>query len=85
MSAGRATESALDALHALLSETLQSELQAYRKNGVPVPPPLLAQCIKFLKDNGIDSPARAKKVLDTLKDEMPDFDDDPSPHIGAHH
>lgn len=76
MSAGRATESALDALHGLLSETLQGEIQGYRERGEAVPPALLAQCIKFLKDNGIDSPARAKKVLDTLADAMPDFDDD---------
>jgi hypothetical protein len=39
------------------------------------PPALLAQAIKFLKDNGIDQPAREGNRVDTLKDEMPDFGD----------
>ena len=39
------------------------------------PPALLAQAIKFLKDNGIDQPAKAGNKVDTLKETMPDFDD----------
>jgi hypothetical protein len=42
---------------------------------VVFPPALLAQAVKFLKDNGIDQPARAGSKVDTLKGEMPDFDD----------
>jgi len=38
------------------------------------PPALLAQAIKFLKENGIDSPATSGKKVDTLAASMPDFD-----------
>lgn len=40
-----------------------------------LPPALLAQAIKFLKDNGIDQPAKAGNRVDTLKEAMPEFDD----------
>lgn len=40
-----------------------------------LPPALIAQAIKFLKDNGIDSPAQSGSKVDTLKNDMPDFDD----------
>jgi len=39
------------------------------------PPALLAQAIKFLSENGIDSPAKAGSKVDTLREAMPDFDD----------
>lgn len=39
------------------------------------PPALMAQAIKFLKENGIDKPAASGKKADTLKDAMPDFDE----------
>lgn len=80
----RASETALDSLHALLSETLQQELKRYKDANEAVPPALLAQCIKFLKDNGIDSPQRAKKTLDTLAEAMPDFDEQ-MPSLGPTH
>lgn len=41
--------------------------------GMP-PPALLAQAIKFLKENGIDKPASDVKRTDSLKEAMPDFD-----------
>lgn len=87
----RATEQLMDVLHAMAAETIIEQINKYRagevidpKSGMPetVPPALIAQAIKFLKDNGVDSPARAKKVLDTLKDSMPDFDED-FPQMGA--
>lgn len=40
-----------------------------------LPPALIAQAIKFLKDNGIDTPAKTGSKVDTLKDSMPDFGD----------
>ena len=42
--------------------------------GMP-PPALLAQAIKFLKENGIDKPASDVKRTDSLKSKMPDFDE----------
>lgn len=44
---------------------------------VTMPPPaLLAQTIKFLKENGIDSPAAAKTQLETLHKALPTFADE---------
>ena len=76
----RATSDQFDALHGLLCGAMKDQLVAYANmkdeagHALPIPPAFLAQCLKFLKDNGIDSPARAVKVLDTLKDKLPDFE-----------
>lgn len=40
-----------------------------------LPPALIAQAIKFLSENGIDSPAKTGNKVDTLKNSMPDFDE----------
>lgn len=69
----RATDDLFDELHAMTAETLKAQLDKYRDGREPVPPALLAQAIKFMKDNGIDSPARAKDVADKLAPHMPDF------------
>ena len=87
----RATEEAFDALHCLTIESLISQINAY-KNGeiksgdtvLPVPPALLAQAIKLLKDNGIDSPARAKKLDEALPPDLPSFDEVVDAHQGVH-
>jgi hypothetical protein len=77
----RATTDLMDALHGLLTTTMIDQLTAHAgavdADGVaiPIPPAFLAQCLKLLKDNGIDSPARAQKMLDVLNDTMPEFDD----------
>ena len=71
----RANDELFDLLHLMTVETLMAEIKNYRASGDPVPPALLAQAIKLLKDNGIDSPARAQKVADTLAKHMPNFDD----------
>lgn len=72
---GRASESALDALHGLLAGVLSDELQraieARDKDGSPVPinPQLLDKVMKFLAMNGVDAPAtapRIDKLADTL-------------------
>ena len=78
----RATEDSFDTLHELVTDTLIEQIRAYKlgqmKDGdglvLPMPPALLAQAIKLLKDNGIDSPQRAQKIKDALAGRMPEFD-----------
>ncbi|SKB49830.1 hypothetical protein [Sphingopyxis flava] len=53
----RASENALDKLHELVAETLMAGLKAEQ-----VSPQMIAQAIKFLKDNGVDAPASSKRV-----------------------
>ena len=72
----RASEALFDELHGLLTQSMIDDLKRYRASGEPIPPAFYAQCIKLLKDNGIDSPARVRKLLDVLNDEIPDFEDD---------
>ena len=75
MSRDRASNDAADALHAIVFDTVTAEIAAYRAKGEPVPPALIAQAIKLLKDNGIDQPAQKGNRVDTLKDAMPNFDE----------
>lgn len=79
MSTGRANESVADLLHGLVFEQLIADLKRYRDAGEGTPPALYAQAIKLLKDNGIDSPERAQRLLDVLADRLPVFDDDGYP------
>lgn len=72
----RASVDALDALHALLAGTLKDELEAAiarskprivdgtEKPGDPISPQLLDKVMKFLKDNGVDAPAKSARVSD---------------------
>lgn len=69
----RASEEAADALHALTFEVITAEINAYREAGERVPPALIAQAAKILKDNGIESPVRAAKARDDLAPHLPDF------------
>lgn len=77
-----ATEDALQALHKLVADTLVSEIRAVHTDdeGKPKPksPQLLAQAIKFLKDNGIE-PAKdvQNEALDRLSKEVDDVLKDP--------
>jgi hypothetical protein len=83
MSDTRASELTFEELHALTAESLIEQLKAWKTGRLVVlegetyvkvfPPALLAQAIKFLKDNGIDQPAKKGNKVDTLKDAMPDF------------
>jgi hypothetical protein len=81
----RASHDLADEIHLLVAEALVEQIKAWKEhrlvdadkegNLVRVfPPALLAQAIKFLKDNGIDAPAQKGNRIDTLKDAMPDFD-----------
>lgn len=82
----KATEDTFNSLHSLVADSLITEILAYRNHvgedgkvaPLALPPALLAQAIKFLKDNGIDSPARAKKISDALAGTMPEFDPEDS-------
>lgn len=87
----RASADQLDELHALQAATLQAEVKRYTEHRnpetgepdpLPVPPALLAQITKFLKDNGIDSPGRGKKLHDNLRHQLPDLDDVETEHMG---
>lgn len=79
----RGTNEQFDELHSLTLTILTTMLRSAEKGmlvdeegNVTMPPPaLLAQAIKFLKENGIDKPATTSKKEDTLKDAMPDFDE----------
>jgi hypothetical protein len=83
----RATEDAADALHGLVCEMLSEEIKAARTRPVcdecggrpGIAPALLAQAIKFLSENGIDSVAPKGGKLDGLKAQLPKFDDEDVP------
>lgn len=85
----RATTDLADMLHGVACQTLLDEIDRYRNakdaDGKPcpqpVPPQLLAQVLKFLKDNGIDSPVRAGKVVDALDGVLPDLEDVETEHL----
>lgn len=90
MANGKATGSQFGDLHELVAVVLIEQINAWKEHrlveerrdeGVVTyvkvfPPALLAQAIKFLKDNGIDAPALGAPKTDTLKHSMPDFEDD---------
>ena len=74
----KATEQQLGALHGLLATSFASEIQKYMERGEPIPASVLAAAARFLKDNGIDAPARNNKELDKLATELEDLDFDDS-------
>lgn len=86
----RASSDVADSLHALVFQTIIDEITEYRKvkydaDGKelprqPVPPMLIAQALKALKDNGIDSPARAKQLFDALAGQLPKLEDVDNEH-----
>lgn len=82
---GRATEALFEQLHGLLTDSMIAQLAKYKEKGEEIPASFLAQCIKFLKDNGIDTPARENKKIDTLAGELGDLDLDDVEDIGAAH
>lgn len=77
----RALETALDALHAMASDTLATELKRAltRAQASPedpscaVNPQLIDKVLKFLKDNGVTAPASSPRV-DALAQELKDLD-----------
>ena len=79
----RGTNEQFDELHSLTLTMLLVMMKKASKgllvdddNVATLPPPaLMAQAIKFLKENGIDKPAANTNKTDTLAEEMPDLDD----------
>jgi hypothetical protein len=75
----RATEQQLGELHGLVASTFADEIRRYVREKQAIPPSLLAAALKFLKDNGIDAPARDNDAVDKLASEIEDLDfDDPT-------
>lgn len=82
----RTTENRFDELHGIVADALIEQIMAWKNQRLVTlvdgeyvkafPPALLAQAIKFLKDNGIDQPARAGNKVDALKNSLPDYSDD---------
>ncbi len=72
----KATEAQLGMLHGLLATSFAAEIKKYSEAGEPIPASVLAAAARFLKDNGIDAPARNNKQLDKLADELEDLDFD---------
>jgi len=87
----RASSDLADELHALTFKLLIEELRRYRKPGKdadgkplpaqPIPPALFAQCLKALKDNGIDQPTRAQALRDELADVLPELGEVEDEHL----
>lgn len=82
MSAGRALEAALDAMHGLVADALISELRMHlrlleeSKDGdepYMIPPQFLDKVLKFLAQNGINAPRQAPKV-DALAAQLAELD-----------
>ena len=82
----RATEAQLDALHGLLAGALADELGAaiershdwvddegHPHRGEPINPQLLDKVMKFLGQNGVDSPAQSERK-DRLAGFLQDLD-----------
>ena len=70
----KATETQMGALHGLLATSFASEIKPYVDNNEAIPASILAAAARFLKDNGIDAPARNNKQLDHLATELEDLD-----------
>lgn len=94
---GRATEAQLDALHALLAGALADELKAAIDRskdsvgadgepirGEPINPQLLDKVMKFLGQNGVDSPTQSARK-DTLRGVLQDLDLDEEAQRGLPH
>ncbi|MFZ4166502.1 hypothetical protein [Brevundimonas sp. NPDC058933] len=78
---GRASEKAMDQLHAAVALLLSNELDraSFRAESKPddpsaaISPQLLSQAIKFLKDNGVSAPVGSSRVAD-LESKLRDLD-----------
>lgn len=86
----RGTDEEFDKLHGLTLRIITKMMEAAEKGKlvdeeghVTMPPPaLLAQAIKFLKENGIDKPETKKDALRALREQLPNFeDDDPNSNV----
>jgi hypothetical protein len=77
----RASEKAMDQLHAAVALLLSNELDRASNRaeskpddpGAAISPQLLSQAIKFLKDNGVSAPGGSSRVAD-LETKLMDLD-----------
>jgi len=71
-----ASEESLGALHGLLAESMKEALEKARNSDEGVPPQLMAQIIKFLKDNNIEAAPTegGDSELDQLMGSLPEFE-----------
>ncbi|MGH6746386.1 hypothetical protein [Novosphingobium sp.] len=85
---GRASNDLLDMLHALVAGSLTDELARAAEraalprddaNYAPLNPQLIDKALKFLKDNGVDAPAKASRV-DSLAVTLGELDLDDVAH-----
>lgn len=73
--ASKATEELLAELHGELARSFKRSLEKAREKGESIPATLAAQIIRFLKDNGINSPGKEDPNLRDLAAELPEFDE----------
>lgn len=69
----RASDKAMDALHAAVAAVLASELKKAENPDFELSPQMLSQAIKFLKDNGVSAPT-GSKVVEDLAAQLTDLD-----------
>lgn len=69
----RANSDLMDMIHGMVADGLRQELERAISSGEGVNPQLFDKAMKFLKDNGIDSPKQNKKV-DSLAGVLADLD-----------
>jgi hypothetical protein len=90
----RASNELLDLIHLLTATSLKDELARAAKraalprtdeNYAPINPQLIDKALKFLKDNGVDAPAKSQRV-DTLASQLNDLDlDDEAVNLRTAH
>lgn len=68
----RATEEIMDKLHGAVADDLIKQIEA---DG-DTPATVLNAAIKFLKDNGIETPPGLNSRVTSLAKSLPEFDDD---------
>jgi hypothetical protein len=76
---GLASNTLLEQLHKAVGQGLAQEIAKYTQadgeyHGTPLPPALIGQAIKFLKDNGIEALPTADNGMEDLVNEIPQFD-----------
>lgn len=78
----RATPDLMDAIHGMVAGSLKTELERAmekaelpidHENYAPLNPQLIDKAMKFLKDNGVDAPAKSERI-DALHGQLNQLD-----------
>lgn len=78
----RATPDLMDAIHGMVAGSLKTELERAMEraklpiddeNYAPLNPQLIDKAMKFLKDNGVDAPAKSERI-DALQGQLNQLD-----------